>query len=340
MRIVFDARVLTHQHYTGVENYTAGVLKALSPLVDVMVAKPKCGNKYLTHLWSHFVLPFKKGALLFCPANTAPFFVPKSKKVVLTLHDVAFLRYGESFSPLFKWYYRLIVPHNLRRADSVITISEASKKEITAAYPFAEKKIEVIPLGIGGHFTVMPEITKEKMLLYVGSLNPRKNFASVIKAFLQLERSDYRLVIVGNFTSHFTHDSSTLKVLETAEKHPRIDMLPHIGNMELAGLYSRAALFLFPSYYEGFGLPPLEAMACGTPVIVSSISSMPEVCGDAALYCDPHSIDDIASKISQLLADESLRSVMREKGLAHVKKYRWEAAAQKHLDLFFKVTKE
>ena len=120
--------------------------------------KPKTKNKYLAHLWNHFILPFKQGDLLFCPANIAPFFVPKNKKMVVTLHDVAFLTYPDSFSSFFKSYYQWLVPKVIHRADRIITVSQSSKKEIIRYYPQAKNKIEVISLGLDNNFHLLPNI--------------------------------------------------------------------------------------------------------------------------------------------------------------------------------------
>ncbi|MCK5535738.1 MAG: glycosyltransferase, partial [Bacteroidales bacterium] len=222
MKIIFDGRVLTHTHFTGVENYTKSIYNYLTKKTNVFLLKPKSKNKYLTHLWNHFILPFKHGDLLFCPANIAPFFVPKNKKLVLTLHDVAFLTYPDSFSSFFRSYYQWLVPKVIHRADKIITISQSSKKEIIKYYPHAKNKIEVISLGLDNNFHLLPNIEKKNQILYVGSLNTRKNFISVIKAFNQLAQGQYQLVIVGNFSSNFHLDKTTQGLLEKAKRNPNI----------------------------------------------------------------------------------------------------------------------
>lgn len=334
MKILFDGRVLTHAHFTGVENYTKSIYSALSKKTNIVLLKPKTKNKYLTHLWNHFILPFKHGDLLFCPANIAPFFVPKTKKMVVTLHDVAFISYPDSFSSFFKSYYQWLVPKVIYRADRIITVSQASKKEILKYYPQAKNKIEVISLGLDHNFHLLPNIEKKNQILYVGSLNTRKNFISVIKAFAQLPYDHYRLVMVGNFSSNFHLDTITQDVLEKAKQNPNITFISNISNNELALLYNESKLFIFPSFYEGFGLPPLEAMACGTPVITSNLSSMPEVCGDAAMYVDPHNVEDIVQKIQTILNNEVLQQKLTHKGLEHIKQFTWEKAANEHINVF------
>jgi len=337
MKLLFDARVLTHKKYTGVENYTKYILENLSKKLQLSIVKPKSSNKYLAHLWSHFILPFKSGDILFCPANTAPIFVPKNKKLIVTVHDVAFLTYPNSFSRLFGFYYRWLIPKVVKRADKIITVSDTSKQKILKYYPYAKKKIKVIHLGLDSEYKVIDNVAKEKIILFVGSLNERKNFSSVIEAFELFNNNDYKLVIVGNFSLNFSINDRTNNILKRAKENKHIEFKTNISDDELVKIYNHAALFIFPSFYEGFGLPPLEAMACGTPVIVSNLSSIPEVCGDAAVYVDPYNIEDIKEKILMVLQNSKLQQELIGKGLEHVKQFTWERAAEEHIKVFKKV---
>ncbi len=337
MNIIFDTRVLTHKTYTGVENYTDSLLKYLKKKLKLNIVKPKSDNKYLAHIWNHFILAFKQGDILFCPANIAPLYVPQSKKLIVTIHDVAFLTQPDSFSNLFKNYYKYLMPFVIKRADKIITISEFSKNEILKYYPYAREKIEIIPLGISDRFKVIDSTLKEKVILYVGSLNKRKNFMGVIKAFEMLNRDDYKLQIVGDFSENFTIDDKIKQILLSAKNNKNIEFKRNVSGDELVHIYNNASIFIFPSFYEGFGLPPLEAMACGTPVITSNITSLPEVCADAVIYCDPYSNEDIKNKLESLLDNPNLQNNMIEKGLKHVKSFTWDKSAQKHINLFKKV---
>ncbi|WP_456380572.1 glycosyltransferase family 4 protein [Hydrogenimonas sp.] len=338
-RVLFDARVLAHEHYTGVEHYTRHIYEALAERMEIDRALPSVSNRYLLQLWNHFVLPWKKGDLLFSPANMAPLFVPKRKKFVVTLHDMAFLTFPESFSKPFRCYYRKIVPRIVRRADRIITMSYASKEEIVRYFPDAEEKIRVIYQGVDPRFKPLKR-ERKRQILYVGSFNERKNFKAVIEAFERVETTAYKLVLAGNFSPNFSLGSEVLETIERARHDPRIEFVTAPSLPELLTLYNESALFLFPSLYEGFGLPPLEAMACGTPVVVSDRSSMPEVCGEAALYCDPLDVESIAEKIASLLESESLRKEMAAKGLARVKKFSWERSAEEHMAVFREVLEE
>lgn len=340
MRIVFDARVLRHKIFSGVENYTDFILKALKTKVEVDMVQPTSSNKYIQHLWEHIRLPFLSlsARLLFCPANIAPLYLFRKIKLVLTLHDVAFKTFPNSVSKFFYWYYSFLIPKNIKRADQIITISQTSKEEIIRFYPDAEGKVTVIPLGVHEKYRYMPEITKEKQILCVGSINVRKNVISVIEAYEMLpENLGYKLVIVGNFFGNFSLDEKTMRIFERATKNDNIIFKQNLDDEALICEYNRATCLIFPSFYEGFGLPPLEAMACGTPVIVSNASSMPEVCGDAAVYIDPYDINDISTKMQKLLKDKVLQKKMISKGFERAESFSWERAVQEHIKLFEKV---
>jgi glycosyltransferase involved in cell wall biosynthesis len=279
-------------------------------------------------------LPFKSGDVLFCPANSAPIFVPKSKKLLITVHDVAFITYPKSFSKVFQLYYSFLFPFNIKRANKIITISEASKSEIVRLFPYAKDKIEVIPLGIDKKYRVLKDVKRKKQILYVGSINERKNLIGVIKAFEKLpDEFEYKLVIVGNFFNLFALSDEMNEVLTGAKKNGNIIFKQGLDDEVLVQEYNVATLFIFPSFYEGFGLPPLEAMACGTPMITSNLSSMPEVCGDAVLYVDPYNIDDILEKIKYMINNEDLQKVLIDKGLDRVKYFTLDKSAQKYLEV-------
>jgi len=344
MKLIFDIRVLTHKNYTGVENYTNNILQSISQKLDIALdiatAKPKTSNKYLSHLWTHFILPFKKGDILFCPANIAPLFVPKNKKLVVTIHDVAFLTYPKSFSKFFQTYYRLVMPLIVKRADKIITDSKTSKKEIIKFYPKAKEKIEIIYLGCDQKFVVLNNIKKKNQILYVGSMNERKNFSSIIKAFETLNNNNYTLLMVGNFLSNFIIDDETRELINAAKSNPNIKFKNGVNDDELVQIYNESKLLVFPSFYEGFGLPVLEAMACGTAVVCSDATSIPEVGGDAVVYCDPYNVEDIKDKIALVLADENLQKSMRQKGVLRAKEFTWEKSAREHMRVFDRMTRE
>lgn len=349
MKILIDARVLTHNKITGVENYTKSIIENLPNMQDIIIAKPKFKNKYYGHFWQHFILPLKafNYDILFCPANIAPVFLSKKIKLILTLHDISFLTYKDSFSSFFSFYYAFLVPINLRRANKIITVSFYSKKQIITYYPYVEKKIEVIYNGVNEIFKENKNIEKKEQILYVGSLNKRKNFNNLIKAFISLNLKDSThnvkltmLKIVGNFSSNFNLDKKTKKLLKKAKKHPNIEFLENVDDLDLIKLYQSSKIFIYPSFYEGFGLPILESFCCSTSVICSNTSSLKEVAGDAALYCNPYDIEDIKNKIELLLKDDILREYMVNKGKIQSLKFNWKDSASEHIKLFQKVISE
>ena len=334
MKILIDGRVLTHKIYTGVENYTLNILKNIKTDLEVKILKPKTNNKYLSHFWTHFILPFKKGDIMFCPANISPIFIPKNKKVIVTIHDVIFLTHPKSFSKFFRIYYKIIMPYIIRRADKIITVSNYSKLDIEKYYPNSKGKIEVIYNGFENKFMKIDNIEKKNQILYVGSINERKNFIGVIKSFELLKQKDLKLLIIGNFLSNFEIDEDSKKIILDAKNNPNIIFKNNVKNYELIKIYNESKLFLFPSFYEGFGLPVLEAMACGTPVVCSNTTSLPEVGSDAVIYCNPTDIEDIKNKIELVLGNKQLQNKLIQKGLKRVKKFSWEESAKKHLKIF------
>jgi len=339
-KILIDGRALAHQTQSGVEVFTANIVKYLNKISDISIAKPKSKNRYLQHLWEHIRLPFiaKKYDLLYSPANIAPFWTFKNTKLVVTLHDVAYLTHPKTVSKFFYLYYKTVIPLILQRADRIVTISKASKEEIVRHYPFAKEKIDIIYNGILDSFFEKREIKKENIILYVGSLNERKNFSSVIEAFKRLPSEfKYKLVIVGNFSSNFAIRPKNILALQKAKMDENIIFHSNLDLKELQELYLKAKIFIYPSFYEGFGFPLLEAMASKTPVITSNLSSMPEICANAALYVDPNSVEDIAKKLTMLIKDENLQKELAQKGYKRASLFRWEKTAKNYLKLFEKV---
>jgi len=268
MTLLFDTRVLTHTSYTGVENYTKNILEHIKGKLSINIAKPQTSNKYMAHLWTHLVLPFKKSDVLFSPANIAPIFVPKSKKLVLTIHDVAFLTYPDSFSKFFRLYYKFLIPFGIKRADSIITVSNYSKELIEKYYPQAKGKVNAIHLGVDSSFRVLGDEKKEQ-ILYVGSLNERKNFSLPEvggDAVVYCDPNDIN--DIKDKIEMVLDDKKSQEVLKRAKEHPNIEFKSNVSDDELIELYNSSKLFVYPSFYEGFGLPVLEAMACGTPVVL------------------------------------------------------------------------
>ena len=235
-----------------------------------------------------------------------------------------------------------------RKADHIITVSTFSKNEIVEVLGIPESKISVIPCGVSEEFTTCDASAefldaarivgvRPPFLLYVGNLKPHKNVATLLRAFAQLRlanRMRHSLLIVGDdprWKHALVDESLRLGIRD------RVVVVPHVSQSLLPRLYAAADLLIMPSTVEGFGLPVLEAMACGTPVISSSAASLPEVAGDAALYFDPSRPDELAAQIEYLLGSPALQSSLRQRGLARASQFTWQQSARRHSELYSQI---
>lgn len=295
--------------------------------------------------WEQFELPVaaRKG-MLFCPGNTAPLLSVYGKTpTIVTVHDLSYRYFPEAYSFFFRMLYKILTPCIFRRADAVITVSESEKKSILQIYPGQAEKIFAIQNGgFGSRYLANcsgsrenPPGRDEALLLFVGALNRRKNPQGVLEAFrIITRRLKAKLVMVGASGKAF-RDFGLEAPPDLAEK---IIFTGQVNDTrELIRLYRQATCLVFTSFYEASPLPPMEAMACGCPVIASDIPSLRERCGDAALYCDPHNPRDIADKIHLLLSDETLHRKLREKGLQRAKTFTWEHCALQTLQVLARV---
>ena len=336
MNILIDGRVLAHDHTSGVQRHAQEIAKALQEADNTIVtAIPKYKNRYYQQIWEHTLLPFyaRKYDILYCPSNIAPVYLPKKTKLAITLHDLAFLDFPKQYSSVFQKYYAFLVPKNIQRAQYILTISNFSKKRIIQEYPWVKNNISIIHHGISSHFSPSDQ-PKSNYVLYVGTMNRIKNFQVLLEIFLAPEFKNIDLKMILPNASTFSDDAHINTLIKRSKEAGNIDIIDQVNQDELKTYYQNAKLFVFPSFHESFGFPPLEAMACGTPVIVSNVTALPEVCGDAALYVDPYSMEDISKKIQLLLSDTSLQEEYIVKGLAHVKTYTWKGAAKAHLKKF------
>jgi len=278
-----------------------------------------------------------------------PNYIPKrvkAKKIVTTVHDF-------SFHVQPKWhpkerlkYYQKNFWKAASSSDWIITGSNFTKQEIVQYMNYPEEKVTVIYHAVDHSlYKVYPKFllqkTKEKFalpnnfLLFVGSIEPRKNLLNLLKAYHLLSseiKEKYPLVLVG-----FKGWENKEIMLEIEKEKKSIQYLGYVLDRELAHIYNLATLFIYPSLYEGFGIPPLESMACGTAVIASNIASLPEACGDAVEYITPTESKDIAEKITYILTDSIRRDILIEKGFKHSQRFTWEKAAKAHMEVFHEV---
>lgn len=346
---VVNGRYLT-QKATGVHRYAFEICNKLHEMgVDFHVAVPKeihpdykfsfkvvkCGS-FNTHLWEQISLPrYLKSIgspLLISFTGCGPL---NYSNQIMTIHDVSHERYPEWFSKNYYRFYHYMMPRIGKKAHAVLTVSEFSKKEIVDTLGINAEKIHVVHSNVPFHnkpskeeilsFTRNPEA--ERYILAVSSMDPRKNFIRLVEAFDKIKDKSVKLYIIGmSFKAFNTPD---LQKLIGENVH-----LPgYIPDEKLQTMYQNALLSVYPSLYEGFGLPPLESMTYGCPAINSDIPALREVSQDAALYVDPYNVDDITQKIEQLLVDEPLRKELQEKGLLQIKKYSWDKSAKQVYEL-------
>ena len=315
-------------HITGVQRYLLSLLPHLPPeLSSVKPARALQGIK--GHLWEQFYLPTQlKRRLLWSPGNTGPLGVSRQ---VLTVHDAAVLDHPEWFERKFAVWYSALLPRLIRKVRAIITVSQFSKERIVQLSGVEAERIQVISNGVDRRFqpkdrkTVKEAITHlgltEPYILFVGSLEPRKNLKMLLDTW-QLGNFDGATLAVAGTTGRIFQKFQTDAIPKGARLLGRVedDLLPI--------LYSGAAGFVYGSIYEGFGLPPLEALACGCPVAVSDIPPHREVCGQTALYFDPFDRQDLLSKLEDLLRLDSARRVsIAEQGFRRAALFSWETAA-------------
>lgn len=270
---------------------------------------------------------------LHCPA----YVLPRGFKgrCVVTVHDLIALEHPESCKTANAFYFNLFLPYSIRRADRIIVPSQSVRKEIEKRFGGSGSKISVIPLGIGEDFRPTDNRERlsavkrkyglpEKYLLFVGNLEPKKNLARLVEAYGLLIRARDRghaLVIAGQ-TGWKCGD--VLRTVERWGLKDRVCFPGYVADGDLPAVYAGAEVFVFPSLYEGFGLPPLEAMACGVPVVASDIGALREVTGGHALYADPRSAEALARGLYRMLNDEALRRKCITNGLAWADRFSWK----------------
>ena len=265
---------------------------------------------------------------------------------VLTVHDLIFRRYPQHHKPLNRWYLNATLPLYCRRADHIIAVSEQTKRDVMAAYGVPADKISVIYEAADARFRPQPaEAVAEvraryrlpdRYLLFVGTIEPRKNLGRVLAAFerLHAEGLTDALVIVGK--RGWLYDDFFAQLEQSPVK--RAVLFPgFVPDADLPAIYAGAQALAFPSEFEGFGLPVLEAMACGAPVVCSNSSSLPEVAGDAALRVDPADTDAITAALRRVVADADLAAELARRGVAQAARFSWQRAAAETLAVYWQL---
>jgi glycosyltransferase involved in cell wall biosynthesis len=293
--------------------------------------------------WEQWIQPFvlwqEKIELLHSLAFVTPLLSPCPS--VITIYDLSFLTFPRGFRGSKRLYLTLLTRPSARKARRVITISESTKRDTVRLLGVSSEKVDVVYCGVDRAFHPLPEkevasfrqkcSLPERIILFVGTIEPRKNVARLIEAYSRLRDRQVKLVIGGARGWLYEEVFARVEELDLTD-----DVLfpGYISADELPLWYNAAELFVYPSLYEGFGLPPLEAMACGTPVITSNVSSLPEVVGEAGLTVDPTDSRGLAEAMNQVLGDRALRQSMRERGLTRAGRFSWAKAARETIAVY------
>ncbi|MDE1546528.1 glycosyltransferase family 1 protein [Dechloromonas agitata] len=278
--------------------------------------------------------------LFWSPTHRLPTLLSKKIARVLTIHDLVWKRAGETMRPLNRFLDATLMPEGIRIADRIIAVSEHTAFDLKTEFPTSRHKIRTIPLGVSSPFTAAPRESLASMgltgqyFLFVGTLEPRKNLGRLISAFSALPqrlREQVCLVIAGG------DGWGGVNVASIAERfgvERNIRVLGYVSEEQLATLYSHALFLAMPSLYEGFGLPLLEAMARGIPVLASDCSSMPEVVGNAGVLVDPHDVSSIVKGLVEILENGARRSELSKLALLNASRFSWDKAAKETLEVF------
>lgn len=372
MKVAIDAHMVGERE-TGNETYTLNLVRALLAL-PAEVTHPLSFSLYATHpaplqaqlppadqarvrqirpAAAPLRIPFGMPAatrrdrisLLHVtyvapPVSTCPF--------VVTVHDISYTRYPQFFSPRDRWMLSTLVPWTIRRAARVITVSNHARQEIIDRYGITPARVAVTYEAAAEQFAKVHDPAQlaavraayglpaaGRYLLALGNLQPRKNMGRLIEAFVRLrahaDMRDIHLVIAGKA---LWRESEVYAAVTRAQLTDRVHFAGYVADEDLPALYSGALAFVYPSLYEGFGLPPLEAMACGTPVICTNVASLPEVVGDAARLITPTDVDDLAQALHAVATEDGLRAALIAQGYRRASQFSWRRCAEETLAVY------
>lgn len=287
-------------------------------------------------LWQYFIFPFELKKLRIDVLHSPNYITPLIKlgfKIILTIHDLTFLLFPEKYTVTKRLLFGKMLPIFIKKSDKIIAVSSNTKKDILRFFNLPEEKVAVtyesypdyynmsIPLPIARDIMGKYGIDRD-FILYVGMIEPRKNIISLLKSFVEIDQSlDLDLVIVGKKGWYFKEIEQYMASIKNLKLKNKIIFTGYVVEPKLKYFYRAAFMFVYPTLYEGFGLPPLQAMACGTPVITSNVSSLPEVVGDAAIKIDPGDLKQLKKSILSLTKDKEFRKTNIIKGLEIVKRF-------------------
>ena len=333
--------------FSNIENYNTFNMKQDN--FREIFCRIKAVSRPKRILWEQVILPFKVKKLnldiLFSPGFTSPFFIPCPS--VVTIYDLQLKVFPEYFKKTDLIFWRIFVYISIKRATKIITLSENTKSDIVRFYNQALDKIEVIHVGVNNNFKINPDQNKieefksryqlpDKIILCVSTTHPHKNYPRLLEAFSLLRMKNnipHKLVIIG--LKGFFHQE-LIKLINDMDLNDHVRLFGWVPFEDVPLFYKTAELFVFPSEFEGFGIPVLEAFASGLPVVSSNATSLPEVAGNAALMVNPYSVSEIADAMYRIINDKSLSSELVLRGFDRAKLFSWEEAAKRTLDCFVK----
>ncbi|MFD2932527.1 glycosyltransferase family 4 protein [Spirosoma flavum] len=351
--VVVNARFLT-QPITGTQRFAIELCRELKKLLPnlVLIAPnniihPDIAKELNVQvvgkirkgiIWEQIELPIilrrYGNPLLINLCNLAPIFYSNN---LVSILDLSFHLHPEWFSTKFSTLYNFFIPRAAIRAKRVITISNSSKNDIVKYFGVPQSEIDIVYPSVSNNFLNPPPLSSlnpyGKYVLAVSSIDPRKNFIGLIRAFKACNLMDTKLVIVGS--EHKVFADSNIK--EEVGGNKQIVFTGYIQDSELVELYQHALVFAYPSFFEGFGIPPLEAMACGCPTLVSNTTSLPEVCGEASVYVDPYDTISIRDGLLSILSNDQMRTELIRRGYEQISKFNWHQSAMKLADIIRRI---
>lgn len=312
------------------------------------------GWRYPNKIFNYFLQKILKWPKIDRKLGVDLFFMPHINfaslssdcKSIITIHDLSYLRYPEFFSTRKNVWHRMInVKKLIKKFDKIVSVSENTKNDIAVLCRIDELKVKVISSAISENCKRVDNINEltlvkniynlpGEFILYLGTIEPRKNIENLIEAYNLFKKrtdSNVKLVIAGSKGWKYKY---IFELISKSQYSQDIIVLGYVEDAHKPALYTLSKLLVYPSFYEGFGFPPLEAMFCGTPVIASYSSSLPEVCADAALLVNPYNPNDISSALEELMSNNDLREKLIKKGLARASSYSWANTAKKYIELF------
>lgn len=362
MTIAFDASLATIEKKTGTEYYTAQLLITLAKLdhknqyILYSDRSPKGELSKLPKNYSWKIIPFPHRlwhqthltweALLhpanvfFEPAHTTPLFMPRRTKLITVIHDLSFVHFPYLYRPIASQYHYFCLKRALKITDKIITPSQYTKNDLINYYHIQQNKITIIPHGYGQelYYPKQAKILDKQSrpyIFYIGRIEEKKNILGMLEAYELLRREQkitHRFLLAGRPGYGYEKIKKKISSLPSSIRSDVVE-LGYVAESELTELMRNADIFLFTTFFEGFGIPIIEAMASRVPVITSNITSMPEVAGKAALCVDPHNPSEISAALSKIINDRQLRQKLVSKGLTRAAFFSWNNAAKKTLEI-------